>query len=253
MSGVLAGPFRLFCAISAIGLAVGAQSAGALSVSLGGVSVSVGGSSGGGLGVGASVGGSNGVNANVGVGGSTGLGVNASVGGATGVNAGVSAAQGTGLGVNASVGGATGLNVNVGVAQTGITASVSGGSSSGTSSGGSSSSSGTTPSTVTYTMPDPGEVQAARHQICGITGNSEAYNGQVLFGSGGRPIGVIHAAWIGPDLMVGKLAFATLASFVKPMQCVTITVKDIEVGRNGIRLPIPADEMRGMIPPLAGH
>lgn len=223
-----------------------ASDAVALGVSLGGISVSVGGNSGGGLGVNASVGGSNGINANASVGGGSGLGVNASVGGSTGINANVSAAPGSGLGVDASVGGSTGLNVGVSVGQDGITASVSGGSSSGSSGG---SSSGSTPSgTVTYTMPDAREVIQARQQICSITGNSAAFNGEVVFGSQGTPIGVIHAAWIKPDLEVDKLTFVTLASFLNPCQCVTITVKQVDIGRNGIRLPIAADALRSMIP-----
>lgn len=224
----------------------------ALSVSLGGISASIGGDGTGGLGIGASIGGSQGVNANASLGGGGGLGVGATVGGAQGVNASVGAAAGTGIGVDASVGGASGVNANVGLGgTTGVTASVTlGGTSSPSTSGGSTSGGSTSGTGMVFpvSMPTEAEYTAAREAICSLSGNSEAYNGRILFDQNGQPIGVIHAAWVSPELMPGRIAFATLDRFEKPQQCITISVKSVEIGRNGLRLPVTGAQLRAMLP-----
>lgn len=245
-----------FAAASAIvltGSLLGTYPARSLEVSLGGLAdVSVGGNGSGGLGVGVDVGGSGGISADVSAGGGSGLGVGASVGGSNGINADVSAAAGSGVNVGASVGGASGVNAGVSLSgSTGLGVDLTVGSTSGTSGTSSSgtSSSGTTSGTpvTPVTMPTPGEIAAAKRLVCHVTGNSTVYNGDVVFGSGGRPIGVVHAAWVDAGLKITRITFATLPHFVSPAYCVTIDVGKVRLGHDALMLAQPADEIRSVI------
>ncbi|MBI1220170.1 MAG: hypothetical protein GC186_16660 [Rhodobacteraceae bacterium] len=67
--------------------------------------------------------------------------------------------------------------------------------------------------------------------------NSTFFHGKLLFGRFGRPIGVIDAAAIGPDLVVRRVLFVPLDSSLQ-VYCAVDAAAGVKVGRNGLRLPV---------------
>ncbi|WP_127900093.1 hypothetical protein [Solirhodobacter olei] len=240
-----------------------AGAAGALSLSLGGVSASVGGTSSGGIAAGASVGGAS-------VGASVGGGSGASVGASVGsTSASASLGGGSGASVGASVGGSSGVGVSASIGSGGVSAGLSvGGSTGGTGTGTGSTGSGGVAtggadtgtlgisggnSLVGVTEPSRSEYLAARNQICGVFGNSDAFVGQVLFSKDGHPIGVIHATWLSPKLKPRKITFVPLKSVSGTRLCVTILAHSVDTGANGLRLPVTEQDMASMLTDYTDH
>ncbi|WP_206615573.1 hypothetical protein [Solirhodobacter olei] len=249
------------------GLGVGASVGGSGGVNAG---ASIGGGSG--ASVGASVGGSSGVSAGASVGGGSGASVGASVGGSGGVSASASLGGGSGASVGASVGGTGGVSVGASLGSGGISAGVSvggssenvggstggqvgGGQAGGGQTGGGQAGGGTTGGINSpggnalqgVTEPTRGQYLAARNQICGIFGNSDAFVGRVLFSKEGLPIGVIHATWLTPQLKPRKITFVPLKSVSRTRLCVTILAHSVETGANGLRLPVTEQDMASML------
>jgi hypothetical protein len=223
--------------LGGVNVDIGGGGIGVSAGDLGGVSVGV---SDGGLGVGVGVGGSDGASVGVGVGGGTGAGVDVGVGGDGGVSVGVGVGGGNGVGVDVGVGDIgvgvgvnpdDGISVDVGTGGTGTTNP--------TSPGEPSTEDPTTDGTASagVTIPSGREVRRAARVTCTNDGNSDLYDGFIVFDRGGRAVGVTHAAWIASDLKLKKLKFATMESFMRPAKCLTVSAEAATIGTGAIRLP----------------
>lgn len=201
---------------SLLALPTTAPALSALSLGIGGddgISVDIGGGSGGGLGASVGIGGDDGIGADVGIGGGNGIGADVSVGDA--------------VDVGVSIGG-SGTTANPGSPGTG-----SGGTASGTASAAS--------------MPSRAEVAKAKRLACRNDGNSEVYADYLVFDRGGRPVGVVTSAWVGPDLKIDRLRFATLDSFASPAKCLTVSAEGAQVGQGAIGLPYAGNDLQKAI------
>lgn len=212
----------------------------ALSIGIGGddgIGVDIGRDEGGGLGVGVGIGGDDGVGVDVGVGGGNGVGVDVGVGGDSGVGVGVGVGGGSGIGADVNVGDAVDVGVQVG------------GSTSGTDTGTNPTDPGTTPATnvTVASMPGHAEVAKAKRLACRNDGNSEVYADYLVFDRHGQPVGVVASAWVGPDLKIDSLRFATLESFASPAKCLTVKATGARIGQGAIGLPYAGNDLQKAI------
>lgn len=220
-----------------------APSVSALSIGIGGdngIGVDIGGGDDGGLGVGVGIGGDDGVGVDVGVGGGNGVGVDVGVGGDSGVGVGVGIGGGNGIGAGVNVGDAVDVGVSIG------------GSTPGTNPGTNPGNPGTNPSTpgvnvTVASMPGRAEVAKAKRLVCRNDGNSEVYADYLVFDRNGQPVGVVASAWVGPDLKIDTLRFATLDSFASPAKCLTVKAAGARIGQGAIGLPHAGNDLQKAI------
>ena len=202
----------------------------ALSIGIGGdngIGVDIGGGDGGGLGVGVGIGGDDGVGVDVGVGGGSGVGVGVGVG----------VGGGSGIGAGVTVGDAVDVGVSIGGSTPGTTPGTNPGA----------SPSNPTTNVVAASMPGRAEVAKAKRLVCRNDGNSEVYADYLVFDRHGRPVGVVASAWVGPDLKIDTLRFATLDSFASPAKCLTVKATGARIGQGAIGLPHAGNDLQKAI------
>ncbi|MDP3338951.1 hypothetical protein [Frigidibacter sp.] len=183
------------------------------------------------------IGGDDGIGVDIGGGDGGGLGVDVGIGGDDGVGVGVGVGGGSGIGAGVSVGGAVDVGVSIG------------GSTPGTDPGTNPGTNPSNPSTnvAAASMPGRAEVAKAKRLVCRNDGNSEVYADYLVFDRHGRPVGVVASAWVGPDLKIDTLRFATLDSFASPAKCLTVKAAGARIGQGAIGLPHAGNDLQKAI------
>lgn len=183
------------------------------------------------------IGGDDGIGVDIGRGDDGGLGVGVDVGGDDGIGVDVGVGGGNGVGAGVSVGDAVDADVSIGGRPSGASPGTPGGTP------------GTGPSATvsSASMPGRAEVAKARRLVCRNDGNSEVYADYLVFDRSGRPVGVVASAWVGPDLKIDRLRFATLDSFASPAKCLTVSGDGARVGQGAIGLPYAGNDLQKAI------